>query len=106
MLLVSPTCKSFEETDILKNIVDILEDMTLDWDMEFDGRIGPNTRLVADLEFESIDVVQFIVAIEERFRCRGLPFEEFLMTDGRYVDEVRVSDVVGFLDHQLNHGGR
>lgn len=89
-------------TAIMKGIVELLEDMITDWDTDFDGAIGPDTRLVADLSFESIDIVQFIVAIEERFRCRGLPFEEFLMTDGRYVDEIRVRDAVAFLHGHLN----
>jgi acyl carrier protein len=87
---------------IFKNIVQILEDMTYDWDMDFNGPIGSDTRIIADLEFESVDVVQFIVAIEERFQSRGLPFEELLMVDGRYVDEIQVGDTVDFLVHHLN----
>ncbi len=87
--------------EILDDLVRILEDMTADWDMELDDPIGETTRLMADLEFESIDVVQFIVAIEERFQRRGMPFEELLMEDGRYVDEITVKDTVDFLDRHL-----
>ncbi len=89
-------------TSILNDIVELLEDMIVDWDNDFEDAIGPDTRLVADLSFESIDIVQFIVAIEERFRCKGLPFEEFLMIDGRYVDEIKVSDVAAFLHRYLS----
>lgn len=88
---------------ILQNLIDILEDMTLDWDMDFDSSIGPDTRLIADLAFESVDVVQFVVAIEEHFQRRGMPWEEFLMIDGRYVDEIRVGDTVVFLYRNLNN---
>jgi acyl carrier protein len=87
---------------ILQDIVAILHSMTSDWDMEFSGPIGAHTRLMADLQCESIDIVQFIVAIEERFATRHLPFEELLMTDGRYVDEIRVGDAVDFLHRHLN----
>ncbi len=87
--------------EILDSLVRILEDMTADWDMDLDDPIGEATRLMADLEFESIDVVQFIVAIEERFQQRGMPFEELLMEDGRYVDEITVRDTVDFLDRHL-----
>ncbi|HNU70196.1 MAG TPA: acyl carrier protein [Thermodesulfobacteriota bacterium] len=87
---------------IIQDLVDILEDMTSDWDLEFDAAIGPQTRLMADLEFESIDVVQYVTAIEERFGQRGLPFEELLMIDGRYVDEVAVGDTAEFLYRHLN----
>lgn len=89
---------------ITGQIVEILSDMTRDWDTGLDGPIGPSTRLVADLAFESIDVVQFVVSIEERFRKRGLPFEELLMEGGRYVDEIRVGDAVDFLHRHLNGG--
>jgi acyl carrier protein len=87
---------------ILEDIRRILQEMTSDWDMDFEGDIGPDTKLIGDLAFESIDVVQFIVAIEERFKRRGLPFEEFLMKDGRYVDEIWVKDAVNFLYRHLN----
>lgn len=88
-----------------KAIVGILADMTADWDTDMTGPIGPETRLVEELDFESIDVVQFVVAIEECFRQRGLPFEELLMLDGRYVDEIRVKEAVDFLCTHLNGFG-
>jgi acyl carrier protein len=94
---------AFSREAILKDLLAVLEDITLDWDLEFDGSIGPHTRLIADLAFESVDVVQFVVAIEEQFKCRGLSWEEFLMEDGRYVDEIKVGDTVDFLYKKLNN---
>ncbi len=82
-------------------VVATLEEMTSDWDDEYDQPIGPETRLIGDLAFESIDVVQLIVAVEEEFQSRNLNFEQLLMKDGRYVDEIVVKDLVGFLDGQL-----
>lgn len=87
---------------ILSDIIDILSDMTRDWDIDFVGQIDAQTKLVGDLNFESIDIVQFIVAIEERFQRRGLPWEEILMTNGRYVDEIRVGDAARLLCQHLN----
>jgi len=86
---------------LLDDVTRILEDMTSDWDLDFSGGIGPETSLIADLAFESIDVVQLVVAIEERFARRDLPFEKLLMSDGRYVDDVRVSQIVSFLESNL-----
>ncbi|HEV8440140.1 MAG TPA: phosphopantetheine-binding protein [Methylomirabilota bacterium] len=84
----------------MKDVVNILNDMTTDWEVGFKGKIGPDTSLVADLAFESIDVVQLAVALEEHFGQEGLPFEKMLMTEGRYVDDLRVDQVVSFLaDH-------
>lgn len=91
------------QQQILETIAGILEDMTADWDTEYNGKIGPDTKLVQDLEFESIDMVQFVVAIEEAFQSRGLPWEEFMMSNGRYVDDIKVSSAVSFLHHYLNN---
>ena len=91
----------YTKEGIAEDLGAILEDMTSDWDMEFAGAIGPDTALIADLGFESIDVVQFIQAIEERYQRRNLPFEEFFMEDGRYVDEIIVKDTTEFLFRHL-----
>jgi acyl carrier protein len=87
--------------DLLRDLVETLEELTSDWDTDHAGPIDADTRLIGDLVFESIDVVQLIVAIEERYGRRDLPFEELLMGDGRYVDEIRVGDLVDFLHGRL-----
>ncbi len=86
---------------ILGVVVEILADITADWDLDFAGGIGPRTLLIVDLAFESIDVVEFVVAIEERFDRRDLPFEQLLMKDGRYVDDLAVWQIVDFLVEHL-----
>lgn len=95
------TSSQFTGETILQNIIQILEHMTSDWDMEFTGPIGPDTRLIADLAFESIDVVQFIVQLETNFQRKDLPFEKLLMTDGRYREDFTVREVVTFLHGHL-----
>ena len=64
----------FAREAILNDILEILEDLTSDWEMEFLDKIGPETRLVSDLTFESIDIVQLSVSVEEHFDHRRLPF--------------------------------
>lgn len=96
------TSEEISKDNILNNLIDILEDMTSDWDMEFNGKIDPDTKLIEDLAFESIDIVQLVVAIEECFKRRGMPFEELLMAHGRYVDEILVADAVDFIYRHLN----
>jgi acyl carrier protein len=81
----------------LTKIVDVLRDLTSDWDLEMDGDIGSDTRLIADLAFESIDIVEMVVAIEQAFQKRGIPFEGLLMVDGRYVDDLSVGQVADFV---------
>ncbi|WP_052367558.1 acyl carrier protein [Algiphilus aromaticivorans] len=84
---------------ILARLKDVLEDFIEDWDIELDEPIGRDTLLLGDLEFESIDIIQFVVAIEEAFGKRKLPFEQVLMKDGRYVDDLSVGQITDFL-HQ------
>jgi acyl carrier protein len=93
----------FSEQKILNDLVKILQDMTADWDIDFNGSIGPETKLIEDLGFESIDVVQFIVAMEEHFQRRGLPWEDIFMMNGRYIDEIKVADTLTILMPHLNN---
>ena len=86
---------------VYKEMVGIVKDMTSDWDTGFEREIDLETRLIADLGFESIDVVQLVVAIETHFQRRDLPFEELLMSDGRYVDELTIQNTVDFLEKHL-----
>jgi acyl carrier protein len=94
------TPTNLDRNGVTAGVHHILKTMTADWDMDY-AVLGPDTALIADLTFESIDVVQFIVALEQRFGRRDLPFHELLMIDGRYVDELRVGEVVDFLCRHL-----
>ncbi|MCK9419579.1 MAG: acyl carrier protein [Nitrospirae bacterium] len=87
---------------IQSGLTGILKEMTADWDLFYSGDIGADTKLIEELGFESIDIVQLVVAIQEHFKRRDFPFEELLMADGRYVDEITVRDTVSFLHGHLN----
>jgi acyl carrier protein len=91
----------FTRDELERDIVAILTDMTSDWDLSFSDPINGETRLMADLAFESIDVVQLVVAIEAHVRRRHLHFEQLLMVDGRYVQELQVKQIADFLAQQL-----
>jgi acyl carrier protein len=79
----------------------ILKDLTSDWDTELDGEITPSTSIVADLAFESIDVVHLVTAIEQHFKRSDIPFEQLLMVEGRYIDDLTVSQIAAFLQRHL-----
>jgi acyl carrier protein len=87
---------------ITEAVLRILREMTSDWDLEFTGPISPDTRLVADLGFASIDIVQLAIALEEHFGIRGLPFQQLtIKSDGQYVDDIQVSELMAFLAMHL-----
>ena len=85
------------ETPYLQELITLLEDFTQDWDHEFSGEMGADTRLLADLGFESIDIIQLVVAIQEEVVRRKLSFDQLLMKDGRYVDDLSIGQSAGYL---------
>lgn len=88
---------------ILAALLQILEEVGSNWQLGFAGRIGPETRLGADLAFESIQIVRLAVAIQKHFNRQDLPFQDlFLPKDGR-VNDLRVSEVADFLHLHLGN---
>ena len=83
-------------------VLQVLKDLTADWDTDYAGPIGPETQLIGDLDFESIDVVELVVSLEGRLQRKDLPFEKLLMQDGRYVEDLTVGQVVDFVRAQLS----
>lgn len=85
------------QADLQATVIAVLQDTVQDWDLELEAPIGPETTLIGDLAFESIDVVQFAVALEQALGRKGLPFERLFIADGAYVEDVSVTEVVAFL---------
>ena len=97
---VEPRARSVADVAKVETaVIQVLEELVWDWDL--DATIDAKTKLVADLEFESIDVIQLVVALEEHFRRRNLGFDQLLMVDGRYVDDLAVAEIVRFLSTRL-----
>jgi acyl carrier protein len=82
---------------IQQQLAVLLNDMIQEWDIELLDPIGAETRLIADLGFESVDLMQLIVAIEQAFGVRGLPYEQVLMQNGGYVTEITTRQLADFL---------
>ena len=93
--------KTFTRDELESGVCTLLTDMTSDWELDYDQPINGETRLMADLAFSSIDVVQLVVAIEAFVQRRQLHFEHLLMVDGRYVMELQVRQIADFLAEQL-----
>ncbi|MGQ0529722.1 MAG: acyl carrier protein [Panacagrimonas sp.] len=78
-------------------LIALLEDFTQDWDHEYAGEMNAETRLLADLGFESIDIIQLVVAIQEEVVRSKLSFDRLLMKDGRYVDDLSIGQIAQYL---------
>lgn len=84
----------------VQKLIALLEDFTQDWDTGLEGAMTRDSRLLADLSFESIDIIQLIVAIQEDILGAKLPFEKLLMKDGRYVDDLSIGQIADFIAQQ------
>ncbi len=93
--------EEYRKEDILNELIKILEDMSSDWDLDYSDGIKGDTRLVADLLFESIEIVQLLVAIEQHFNLKNVPSEKLLMRDGNYVPDLTVSEIANFLSEEM-----
>jgi acyl carrier protein len=69
-----------------------------DWDD--DQTIGPSSLLIRDFGFASIDFVQLVVDIEEAFGQK-LGFQDLLMPDGKYVDDLSLQSITEFVEARL-----
>jgi len=82
-----------------QTVVTVLADFVRDWGLDVD--ITPETTLVGDLNFDSIDVIQLTVALERAFGSRKIGFQDLLMQGGRYVDDLSVAQFQAFLETRL-----
>lgn len=88
------------EQQVQSDIVEILKDMTQEWDMDV-NEISSDTKLLEDLSFASVDIIHLVVSIEEHFKQK-LGFNELLMRDGRYLDDLSVEELSSFVSRKLN----
>lgn len=79
----------------------IAAEMAEDSGVGVDEPIGLGTRLVADLEYCSVDIIHLIVAIEGHFRCPRMGFHELVQKDNRYVDDLTVGQLAEFVARKL-----
>lgn len=82
--------------DIEKVLINIVDDLIQDWGIDIEDGVTRETTLVADMEFASVDIIQLCVAIEEHYE-KKLGFQDLLMEDGSYVNDLSVSQIAHFV---------
>lgn len=81
---------------ILKSLNDLAED----WD--YSEPIGPETLLFSEMGLDSLDLVVLGTGMQEHYGMQ-MPFAEFLSAVGeRGQRDVSVSELVDFIDAQVN----
>ena len=84
---------------ILEHVLHVLEELRSDWDCAVP--IGPESHLVRDLSFESLDLVVLGTSIQEHYQTQ-IPFAEFLAEIGQRAQrDASVTELVIFVHRQL-----
>ncbi len=73
------------DPQVLQGIMELLEEAQGDW--ESTGEIGPDTRFIADLGLESLEIVVLSTFVQQRFG--KLPFPQFFEEIGQRPEEER-----------------
>jgi acyl carrier protein len=95
---------NLKQDTTLGTVVAIVEDLTQDWGLDLDAPCGADTKVVADLEFASVDIIQLCVALEQCYG-RRFGFQDLLMKDGSYVGDLSLGQLATFVDSKLNSNG-
>jgi acyl carrier protein len=86
-----------------KTVIGVVADLIQDWGLDLDEGVGGQSRLVNDLDFSSVDIIQLCVALEQHYE-RKLGFQDLLMHDGSYVADLSLAQVSKFVLDRLNGG--
>jgi acyl carrier protein len=88
---------------VLEDMLELLRMVARDW--EFETPLDANTRLLADLAFESLELVVLGTAVQERFG-QTFPLTEFFAEIGqRDVRDLTVGEWVDFIYRHLQQPG-
>jgi acyl carrier protein len=82
-------------TDVLA----ILREKVSKVDSDFSGILTEETRIVGDLDFESVMIVELCMAIGKHLR-KKVPFQNLVFQDGQFQD-FSVGQLLAFLEGHL-----
>jgi acyl carrier protein len=75
--------------------------MAQNQEFDLDEPINLNTTFVSELNFGSMDFIQLVVTIEDSFQQK-IGFHDLLMSQGRYVEDISIGELVSFVEQQLD----
>ena len=86
---------------IVDTIVTNIVNATADWNLS--AEVGPDTRLIGELGFTSMDVIDLFATLDMAFHVK-LPFEQFVIAgaDRDYRQEMTVAELAAFVDEHFD----
>jgi acyl carrier protein len=92
-----PSPEQNENDAILRKVIEAAIGLTEDWDRAFADPIGPDTRLVADLGCQSLDIVVLTANLSRQLQRDDIPFERLFLSDGKPVRDISIRALAEFL---------
>ena len=81
------------------DVLAILREKVSKVDSDFSGVLTEETRIVGDLDFESVMIVELCMAIGKHLR-KKVPFQNLVFQDGQFQD-FSVGQLLAFLEGHL-----
>ena len=81
-------------------IIGLTRDLIEDWGLDEVDLTGATT-LKGDLGFDSSDIMQIFTAIHERFRGIDFRFQELVMKDNKFVEDLTLGQIAVFVLKKL-----
>ena len=88
--------RAWTRDELRTDVLEILSAKSKKLDSDFSGPLTEETRIVGDLDFESVILVEFCMAIGKHFR-KKLPFQNLVLQNGQFQD-FTVGELVTFLE--------
>jgi acyl carrier protein len=98
----NPDSQPFFRDAIMSQVIDAAIGLTQDWDRAFADPIGPDTRLVADLGCQSLDIVVLTANLSRQLQRRDIPFERLFLASGKPVPDISLRALADFLRDEPN----
>jgi len=86
--------------EVAARILRTVREAVQDFDDGLADRVGPESRVLADLDLEAIQIVQLFSSIQEQFGARKIPFQE-LVFRGDDVADFSLRDLAAFVHSHL-----
>jgi acyl carrier protein len=80
-------------------VIGLLKDFTDDWGIDLE--VSRQTLLKGDIGFDSSDTMQLFAAIQEHYTGVEFKFQDLVMEDGKYTDDLKVGQVIAFVIRRL-----
>jgi acyl carrier protein len=85
---------------ILTLVTQTVTEMLRDEDQIFASPLTPETLLVADLDYKSLDIVMLIGYLNRQLHLTDIPFERLLFVHGRPVADLSLQALADFMWEQ------